>query len=218
MESSFLFSVVTLVLSPHDSLLIIQGLLYVFPLLLFIHLLGQEVSHLLLLIPRSLVSLLICHPFSHLFLHLVLLYLVIFILLSLIHLLYHSVSHLVHEVLGSSLSSLHLVQPILLLLVKHLGILLLSLHIFQSIPLPIFLGLRLRFLILFEHLLQVLFFLSSLILKHLSFHIHLILESFHHLYFLLELVLLFILLSHFFLVKLLVSGHLFILDLPSLLL
>ena len=171
---------------PHHSLLVSIGLLVFQLLLSFLLLLCEFVAH---GFGGSLLDFgLSIFVFSRLQLtfplilsdHLVLL------LLSLIHLFKHTVSHAIHELLLSLLPSLPFSFSIGLLLVKHAGILFLHSNIFEALLLSFLLLDFLVFSILGKHFHKVLLFLTLLIGSYLFLCVHLILQSFHHRYFLLE--------------------------------
>mmetsp|Transcript_8984 Transcript_8984/g.8343 ORF Transcript_8984/g.8343 Transcript_8984/m.8343 type:complete len:166 (-) Transcript_8984:113-610(-) len=162
-QTPLLLFIVVLVLTPHHSLLIIEGFFDVFSVSLFIHLLGEEEPHLILSAPHLLHLPLIFHPLPHFLLHLIPLYLIVLISLSVVHAFDDSVRHLVHELLSSLLPGLDFIQPIMFLLIKHPGILFLGLDIFETLSLP-FMPLLLLVLVVFlEHLLQVISLLLPLL-------------------------------------------------------
>ena len=125
-QASLLLFIVLLVLRPHCRLLVVQCLLHVLTPFLFVHLLVQETLHILLSLPELSHPPLILHPLPEFFLHLIPLDLALLIHLSLVHILDHRISHLIHEVLGSLLSRLNLVQTIFLLLLQHSAVFLLG--------------------------------------------------------------------------------------------
>jgi len=180
-ESVLLFVVILLISLPHLSLLVIQILLHIFSALFILHLLSKEVSHALLLSLDFLVFALVFHAFTELLLHFVPSNLVFLLSCLIVHLLNDSISHLVHELLCTLLSCLKFIDPILLLLVQHAGILLLSPHILQPLLLSLLQRNHLLSVIFGQHLLEILFLLPSLLLNHLSFLLHFKLEAFHKL-------------------------------------
>ena len=85
----------------------------------------------------------------------------------------------VHKVLGAGLTSTELSQAVTFLLVEHLAILDLGFDIGANFFLAFFCSLCFVGLVLTEHLLEVLLFLSALLLLELTLHFHFFLKSVH---------------------------------------
>lgn len=163
-------------LRPHSSLTI-QVLLpgHLFRLLL----LGLHREHrfhfffILVSFPCLLLLLLAQLHFSLLF---ILLDHVVFFLLDVVKLLQNAVSHSVHELLGSILPGLNLVESILRLLIEHPGVLLLGPDIFLLVFLLLDFGDLQVLFVLFKHLHKVLSFLLLLLELDDPLPFHLVLE------------------------------------------
>lgn len=79
--------------------------------------------------------------------------------------------------MGARLSSTELSQSVRLLLVKHLPVLELGLNVGLDIGLSRLVGRLLVCLILAKHLLEIFFFLSTLLLLKLTLHLHFLLQA-----------------------------------------
>ena len=122
----------------------------------------------------------------------------------------------VHEVLGTSLSGTELTQTVRLLLVKHLAVFKLSLNISLDLGLSLVVGRQLVSLVLAQHLLEVIFFLATLLLLQLTLHIHLLLQAVNQFDFLAERILVLVPLARLFFTQLSVSALLLLCDLFAL--
>ena len=212
LQPSFLLVIVLLVDIPHFSLHPQVCLLLILSLSLLGDLACQEGSHFLLLVSLSLLPSLLEQPLSHFLFVIVALEHGVFVSLLLFHLLKNIISHSAHEVLGSLLPLLHFVVPVPLLLVEHLGVLILSLQILESLSFFFLLLPSLVLLVLIQHFLEILALLLPLLLLHIALVVHLASESVEVRNFLSELLLLLDALSFSLLLELLVSAHLVVHD------
>ena len=206
LKSLLLLVVVLLVQLPHLGLLVDVGFVALFSLGLLEHLLGQVLSHLLLLLSLSLGSFFFKLSLSHFSLIFISAQHLVLVLLLFLHFRKDVVGHFVHELLSAGLSLLHFILSILLLFLKHAGVVLLSLQVFLSLPLFLLLLPLLVVLVFYEHLLKVLLLLLSLFYLHLSFIFHLLPQPVNILNFLVQLFFVLLPLSAFVLLHLLVSA------------
>lgn len=179
-----------LVLSPHDGLLVVKSLLLYFAVLLLSHLSVEVLTGFNLALLSQVHAFLIFKAETEFTFLLVLVDLLV--LSGLLSILTgdDGGSHPVHEVLSTLLTLGEFKLAVSLLLVKHAGVFLLGSNILLT--LSFFLSQLLGFflLVLFEHLLQVDLLLLSLVVEHLAFGFHLLLESVNQLEFLLVVLLL----------------------------
>ena len=178
MKTALLLRIVFEVLVPHVCLLVIQGLLLKLTATFIIHLLGKVVSHPVLFLFDPVHLGLILHPLSEFLFCLISSNLLLFLASPVVHVLNDCVSHPVHEVLGSLLSRLDLIQSILLLLVEDARVLLLCTDVLQTLTLTLCQSLSLVLLVFCQHSLQVFFLLSSFFLLESAFSIHFLLQAF----------------------------------------
>jgi hypothetical protein len=150
-------------LFPHVSLLVHVGFDFLFTAFLFGFLLLEGVDDLLLQFLSFFSFELLFTAKFHFSLAFVLGDHIIFLFLDVVKFLEDSICHTVHEILGSFLPFLYLVEAILFLKVKHPGVCLLCTNIFQSFFFLIdFLDFQIL-LILFDHLEKILLFLPLLL-------------------------------------------------------
>ena len=206
LKSLLLLVVVLLVQLPHLGLLVDVGFVALFSLSLLEDLLSQVLSHLLLLLSLSLGSFFFKLSLSHFSLIFISAEHLVLVLLLLLHLLQDVVGHFVHELLSAGLSLLHFILSILLLFLQHAGVVLLSLQVFEALPLFLLLLPLLVVLVFYQHLLKVLLLLLSLFYLHLSFIFHLLSQPVNILNFLVQLFFVLLPLSAFVLLHLLVSA------------
>ena len=166
-----------LVLFPHDGLLVVEGLLLVLTVLLLSHLSVKIRTSLKLALSGQFYAFLIFEAETEFAFLLV--FVNLFVLGSLARILLSDDGrgHSVHEVLGALLTFSELVLTVSLLFVEHTGVFLLSIDIFLALLFFLDQFLGLFFLVLFEHLFQVHLLLLSLVVEHLTFSVHLLLQS-----------------------------------------
>lgn len=126
LQSLFLLLIVLFVSLPHSCLLINIWLLIMLSLPLILHLLSQELSHILLVLLQSMKSLLFHYSLPHLLFIFIPGNHIIFKFLPLFYFMKHIIRHLIHEFLSSGFSLLHFSYSILLLFLQHSRVLILS--------------------------------------------------------------------------------------------
>ena len=128
-EALLLELVVVLVGLPDHSLLVVKRLLKVLASLLLLHLAGEKLAHLFLLLANALSTTLVLKASAHFFLVFVALKAFLFSPNTSLLLRDNITSEHVHEVLGASLTRFEFSETIVLLLVKHVTVLHLSFDI-----------------------------------------------------------------------------------------
>ena len=166
---------------PHDCLLVVELLFFVFALALVLHLLSKVVTHALLLVLDLVHLLLVGHPLAELLFQLVTLDLFLFLLGPVVHALDDRVGHPVHEVLRALFSGLYFVKSVLLLLVQHPGILLLAFNVLEALLLALSQCLDLVFLVFYQHLLQVFLLLLPFLRLKPALSLHFVLQALYKL-------------------------------------
>jgi len=136
-EALLLELVVVLIGLPDHSLLVIERLLEVLTSLLLLHLAGEKLAHLLLLLADALRTAFILHASAHFLLLLVALKTLLFSPNATLLLRDDISSKHVHEVLGAGLTSFEFSKAVVLLLVEHCSVLHLSFHVSHNLALAL---------------------------------------------------------------------------------
>ena len=132
--------VVLLIRLPDHGLLVVQGLLSLFALLLLLHLAAKQIAHLLLLEAVTLHATLVLQARTHLLLLLEAKQGLLLATNTILLFGDNIAGERVHEVLGAGFASTELAQTIRLLLIKHLTVFKLRLHIRLDFSLPLVVG------------------------------------------------------------------------------
>ncbi len=176
-EPLLLQLIVVLVRLPDASLLIVVGLLGLLAHFLLPHLARQKFAHLVFLLLLTSSTSLVFHASTHLLLHFVVHQSLLLVLNAHLLLRDNVAGQSVHKVLGASFTSAELSQTVLFLLVKHLAVLVLCLDICANLSFALFISGLLISLVLRKHFLEILLFLTTLLLLKGALHFHLLLQT-----------------------------------------